>query len=84
MIPGSKSLTNRALIMAALANGKTKVSGILKSDDSYWCIDTLKKLGIKIEIQNDRAYIEGKGENGILVICTLVQRVRLQGFYRGH
>ncbi len=60
MIPGSKSLTNRALIMAALANGRTIISGILKSDDSYWCIDSLKKLGIKIDIQDDRAYIEGK------------------------
>lgn len=60
-IPGSKSLTNRALIMGALANGESKVSGILKSDDSYWCIDSLKKLGIKIDIQDDIAYIEGKG-----------------------
>jgi len=42
-IPGSKSLTNRALIISSLANGKSKLAGILKSDDSYWCIDTLKK-----------------------------------------
>ena len=60
-IPGSKSLTNRALIVGALANGRTRGSGILKSDDSYWCIDSLKKLGIKIDIHDDRAYIEGKG-----------------------
>lgn len=60
-IPGSKSLTNRALIIAALANGRTNLSGILKSDDSYWCIDSLKKVGIKIDIQDDRACIEGKG-----------------------
>jgi len=60
-IPGSKSLTNRALIMGALANGKSKVTGILKSDDSYWCIDSLKKLGIKIDIQDETAYIEGMG-----------------------
>jgi 3-phosphoshikimate 1-carboxyvinyltransferase len=59
-IPGSKSLTNRALIISALANGKSKVTGILKSDDSYWCIDSLKKLGINIEIQDETAYIEGK------------------------
>lgn len=58
-IPGSKSLTNRALILGALANGKSKITGILKSDDSYWCIDSLKKLGIKINIQGETAYIEG-------------------------
>lgn len=62
-IPGSKSLTNRALIIGALANGRSKVTGILKSDDSYWCIDSLKKLGIKIDIQDETAYIEGKGGN---------------------
>lgn len=60
-IPGSKSLTNRALIISALANGKSKVSGILKSDDSYWCLDSLKRLGIHTDIENETAFIEGKG-----------------------
>nr|WP_326121272.1 3-phosphoshikimate 1-carboxyvinyltransferase [Metasolibacillus meyeri] len=60
-IPGSKSLTNRALILAALANGQSKISGILKSDDSYWCIETLKKLGISITIRGETAYVKGKG-----------------------
>ncbi|USK30826.1 3-phosphoshikimate 1-carboxyvinyltransferase [Bacillus sp. CMF21] len=70
-IPGSKSLTNRALIISALANGKSKVTGILKSDDSYWCIDALKKLGINSVVQNETAYIEGRGgkwESGNLYI----------------
>ena len=61
-IPGSKSLTNRALIISSLANGKSKLAGILKSDDSYWCIDTLKKLGVNVEIQGETAYV--KGNNG--------------------
>lgn len=60
-IPGSKSLTNRALIIGAMAKGKSKVTGILKSDDSYWCIDSLKKLGVNIEIHGETAYIEGNG-----------------------
>lgn len=60
-IPGSKSLTNRALIMSALADGSSKVSGILKSDDSYWCIEALKQLGVEIELQDDIAYIKGSG-----------------------
>lgn len=59
-IPGSKSLTNRALIISALTEGRSKISGILKSDDSYWCIDALKKMGITINIQGDTAYVEGK------------------------
>jgi 3-phosphoshikimate 1-carboxyvinyltransferase len=58
-IPGSKSITNRALIMAGLAKGTSTLSGILKSDDSYWCIDTLNKLGIKTEIEDDIVTVHG-------------------------
>ncbi|MDA1763997.1 3-phosphoshikimate 1-carboxyvinyltransferase [Bacillus cereus] len=58
-ISGSKSFTNRAIILAAMALGNSSVSGILKSDDSYWCIETLKSLGTDIEIENDVAKIGG-------------------------
>ncbi|MBE1556787.1 3-phosphoshikimate 1-carboxyvinyltransferase [Sporosarcina limicola] len=58
-IPGSKSLTNRALILAALANGTSTLSGILKSDDSYWCIDALNRLGIKTEVEGDMITVHG-------------------------
>lgn len=62
-IPGSKSFTNRALIMAALAKGTSTLSGILKSDDSYWCIDVLNKLGVKTEIQGDVVTVHGCNSN---------------------
>lgn len=58
-IPGSKSFTNRALIMAALAKGTSTLTGILKSDDSFWCIDALNKLGIKTKIEGDVVTIHG-------------------------
>ncbi|HET7658164.1 MAG TPA: 3-phosphoshikimate 1-carboxyvinyltransferase [Bacillales bacterium] len=61
IIPGSKSFTNRALIMAAMAEGPSEVSGILKSDDSYWCIDALKKLGTDIQVENEVAHVGGTG-----------------------
>lgn len=60
-LSGSKSLTNRALVMAALAEGRSEIKGILKSDDSYWCIESLRKLGITIEIEDETAYVEGSG-----------------------
>ncbi|OCT13969.1 3-phosphoshikimate 1-carboxyvinyltransferase [Paenibacillus pectinilyticus] len=60
-VPGSKSLTNRALIMAALAEGKSDIQGILRSDDSYWCIEALTKLGVQVVIEGETAYIEGCG-----------------------
>ncbi|MDP5276372.1 3-phosphoshikimate 1-carboxyvinyltransferase [Chengkuizengella axinellae] len=59
-IPGSKSLTNRALIMSALANGKSEINGILKSDDSYWCIDSIKKLGVNVEVNDHTVHMVGK------------------------
>jgi 3-phosphoshikimate 1-carboxyvinyltransferase len=48
MVPGSKSVTNRALIMAGFARGVSVIRGALRSDDSYWCLDALRKLGIAI------------------------------------
>ncbi|WP_308639526.1 3-phosphoshikimate 1-carboxyvinyltransferase [Paenibacillus silvisoli] len=60
-VPGSKSLTNRALIIAALAEGRSELQGILRSDDSYWCIDALTKLGLKVSVDGDTAFVEGCG-----------------------
>jgi 3-phosphoshikimate 1-carboxyvinyltransferase len=47
--PGSKSLTNRALVIAALANGQTQLSGVLDSVDTRVMFDSLDKLGIKAD-----------------------------------
>lgn len=58
-VPGSKSFTNRALIIAALAEGSSTIGGILKSDDSYWCIDALKRIGLAVEVEGDQVQIEG-------------------------
>jgi 3-phosphoshikimate 1-carboxyvinyltransferase len=62
-IPGSKSFTNRALILGAVANGTTQLSGILKSDDSYWCIKALNELGVNTDIVDESISIEGCGGN---------------------
>ncbi|MBA3617390.1 MAG: hypothetical protein H0W52_14925, partial [Rubrobacteraceae bacterium] len=40
-VPGSKSVTNRALIVAALADGPTRITNPLFADDSYWLMDAL-------------------------------------------
>ncbi|SDZ24064.1 3-phosphoshikimate 1-carboxyvinyltransferase [Thermoactinomyces sp. DSM 45892] len=60
-VPGSKSWTNRALIIAAMAEGTSRLSGVLKSDDTYWCIHTLRQLGVLVEIDGDEVIIEGVG-----------------------
>lgn len=46
--PGSKSITNRALILAALANGRSNLTGVLDSTDTRVMIDSLNRLGISV------------------------------------
>ncbi|RCS54266.1 3-phosphoshikimate 1-carboxyvinyltransferase [Bremerella cremea] len=47
--PGSKSLTNRALIIAALAEGTSLLTGALESEDTEVMIDSLRRIGVKID-----------------------------------
>ena len=46
-VPGSKSLTNRALILAALAGGETTLRGALWSEDTQVMVDSLQRLGFR-------------------------------------
>ncbi len=50
-IPGSKSVSNRALLMAAVADGPCGLSGVLKSEDTYWTVESLRTLGVSVEIE---------------------------------
>lgn len=65
-IPGSKSLSNRALLIAALAKGKTQLKNLLISEDTEVMLDALKTLGVKIIKEDD--YIEVYGLNGLFNI----------------
>src|SRR6185295_14814862 len=47
--PGSKSITNRALVCAALADGDSTLTGILVSEDAAVMIDGLSRLGIDVQ-----------------------------------
>ncbi len=47
--PGSKSLTNRALVAAALAGGKSRLIGALRSEDTQVMIDSLIRLGVAVQ-----------------------------------
>ena len=50
-VPGSKSITNRALLLAALAEGESVLNGAMLSGDSRVFIECLKNLGISVEIE---------------------------------
>ncbi len=62
-IPGSKSLTNRALILAALASGTSTLQGALFSEDTDVMAESLRRLGIPVTAQADAEtfLIEGQG-----------------------
>lgn len=50
-LPGSKSVSNRVLLMAALADGPCRLSGVLRSEDTYWMTESLRTLGAEIAIE---------------------------------
>ena len=62
ILPGSKSLTNRALLVSALAKGNTKLLNVLKSDDTSRMIEALEKLNTKLNV--NATAIDVTGNNG--------------------
>jgi 3-phosphoshikimate 1-carboxyvinyltransferase len=48
-LPGSKSISNRVLLLSALAQGTTRIQGLLASDDTAVMLAALKQLGVKVE-----------------------------------
>jgi 3-phosphoshikimate 1-carboxyvinyltransferase len=63
-VPGSKSITNRALVVAALAEGNSLLTGALDSVDTQVLIRALNQLGIPTQHNPDRCTIEIKGQSG--------------------
>ncbi|MCL2813701.1 MAG: 3-phosphoshikimate 1-carboxyvinyltransferase [Oscillospiraceae bacterium] len=57
-VPGSKSITNRALLLASMAKGKSILTNVLFSDDSRGLINCLKALGYEMKIHENEKKIE--------------------------
>ena len=60
-LPGSKSISNRVLLLAALSHGKTTVHAVLASDDTAVMLAALKQLGCAVEQRGDTVTIDGLG-----------------------
>jgi 3-phosphoshikimate 1-carboxyvinyltransferase len=60
-LPGSKSISNRVLLLAALSHGLTTVRSLLASDDTAVMLSALRQLGCTVEQQGDTAVIGGLG-----------------------
>ena len=63
-LPGSKSLSNRALLLAALAKGTTKVANLLDSDDIRHMLNAFSSLGVKYQLSDDKTICEIEGLGG--------------------
>lgn len=67
-LPGSKSLSNRILLLAALAQGETRVSNLLDSDDVRYMLQALKALGVGLSLNEDKTECTVQGKGGALTV----------------
>lgn len=65
-VPGSKSMTNRALLLAALSEEEVEVSGVLFSDDSRHFLASLESLGFSLDIDEERKCVKVAGCGGVI------------------
>lgn len=65
-VPGSKSYTNRALLVAAMANGVSTLTGALFSDDTRYMSSALRKLGVEIDADEKRSTFTVHGNGGVI------------------
>ena len=60
-LPGSKSLSNRALLLAALAEGVTEIRNLLDSDDIRHMLNALTKIGVGYDLSEDKTVCKVTG-----------------------
>jgi 3-phosphoshikimate 1-carboxyvinyltransferase len=61
LLPGSKSISNRVLLLAALSHGTTTVQDLLTSDDTRVMLDALRQIGCAVDEQGSTVHITGLG-----------------------
>jgi len=64
LVPGSKSITNRALLLAALADGPSTLENALFSEDSHWFAECLRRMGIAVDADENAATMTIHGRGG--------------------
>lgn len=60
VVPGSKSIANRALVCAALATGDSTIDGVAPGDDTQAMIGGLRRLGLAVDLAGERAIVHGR------------------------
>ena len=64
-VPGDKSISHRAVMLGALADGVTHIKGFLKGADCLSTIDCFRNMGIRIDITDDEITVYGNGLHGL-------------------
>lgn len=78
-VPGSKSISNRALVLAALARGTSTLRGVLDSDDTRVMIGALRKLGAVVDADASATEVRVQGVDGRLQVPDAVLDVQASG-----
>ncbi|MEJ7585855.1 MAG: 3-phosphoshikimate 1-carboxyvinyltransferase, partial [Acidimicrobiales bacterium] len=78
-LPGSKSLTNRALVAAALAHGRSRLTGVLFADDTEAMLDCLVRLRVGLVPDPRAATVEVVGTGGVVPDGSYELDARLSG-----
>lgn len=69
-VPGDKSISHRAIMLGALAEGTTEVTNFLEGADCLSTIDCFRRLGIQIDVSSNRVLVHGKGLHGLAESAT--------------
>lgn len=64
-VPGDKSISHRGVMLGALGNGLTEISGFLTGADCLSTVDCFRNLGIETEIDGTKVIVHGKGLHGL-------------------
>lgn len=72
-LPGSKSVSNRALLLAALASGTTRLTNLLDSDDIRHMLNALKLMGVDYRLSDDKTVCEVKGLGGVFNVDNALE-----------
>ena len=64
-VPGDKSISHRAVLLGAIASGRTTIQGLLLGEDILAMIQAFRSCGIHIEVSNQKVVIEGRGLDGL-------------------
>ena len=78
-VPGSKSITNRALLLATLAEGVSTLRGVLFSDDSRHFLKCVQDLGFETTVDEEAKVITVKGHGGLVPLKEASQYVGSAG-----